>query len=149
MDAIKRFPEYAAAFENVYKDDDWSLLEPYFTEDAVYEITGGPPFEGRHEGRDAVFAGLEQAVNSFDRRFDSRELDVIEGPELREGAVWLRWRVTYRVEGAPDLTVEGEERAVFEGDRIKLLADRFPEKEGPHTLAWFEQHNGKLHPAKS
>ena len=103
MDPIKRFLEYAAAFESVYKDDDWSLLEPYFTEDAVYEITGGPPFEGRHEGRDAVFAGLEQAVNSFDRRFDSRELEVLEGPELRDGAVWLRWRATYRVEGAPEL----------------------------------------------
>jgi hypothetical protein len=138
MNPIQRFAEYAAAFEEVFKSDN--------TEDAVYEITGGPPFEGRHEGRDGVLAHLKQSLDTFDRRFDSRELDLLEGPELREGGVWVSWRVTYAVDGAPDLCVEGEELAIFEGDRIQRLEDRFPDEAAPRTLAWFEQHADKLHP---
>ena len=43
MDPFSRFREYAASFEEVVKTDDWSLLEPYFAEDAVYEVIGGEP----------------------------------------------------------------------------------------------------------
>ena len=64
MDPLARFLEYAAAFEEAVRTDDWAALEAFFTEDAVYEVIGSPTFEVRHEGRDAVFASLvEDAGN--------------------------------------------------------------------------------------
>jgi len=58
MSLLDRFQAYAAAFEDAYKSDDWSRLEPYFTDDAVYEIPGGPPLGVCHEGRAAILEGL-------------------------------------------------------------------------------------------
>ena len=144
MNPIERFGEYAAVFEDVYKSDDWSLLEPYFTEDAVYEIFGGEPFAGRHEGREAILKYLKLSLDGFDRRFDSRELSLLEGPELRDGAVWIRWRGTYQVTDAPDLVIEGEEKAYFEGDRIRRLEDHFPPEASGVTLSYFEAHGGSV-----
>jgi hypothetical protein len=147
MNPIERFSEYAAAFEDAFKSDDWTLLEPYFTEDAVYEIFGGEPFAGRHEGREAVFRYMKTSLDGFDRRFDTRALDLLEGPLERDGGVWMRWRVTYSREGTPDLVVEGEESARFEGDRIVRLEDRFGPETGPTTTEWFAAHGDRLAPA--
>jgi hypothetical protein len=53
MDKLTRFGEYAAKFEEVFANDQWSDLGDFFSEDAVYEVIGGGPFAGRHVGRDA------------------------------------------------------------------------------------------------
>ena len=37
MSIPDRYQAYAEAFEESYVDDDWSRIEQYFTEDAVYE----------------------------------------------------------------------------------------------------------------
>ena len=143
MDPIQRFGEYANAFEEFVDSNDESVLEPYFTEDAVYEMLGAPALAGPHEGRDEVFAGLKASLDGTDRRFDGRVVDLIEGPELRNGEVWLRWRATYTLEGAPDLVFEGEEVATFEGDRICRLEDSMPE-DASEILAYMEKHADKL-----
>jgi hypothetical protein len=144
MQPVQRFGEYAATFEKVFTTDDWSLLEPFFTEDAVYDVKPDGPLGGRHEGREAVFAALKQSLDSFDRRFDARELELLEGPELRDGAVWMRWRVTYRLDGAPELALEGEETAHFDDGRIRLLADRFDDGVTERTQAWLAEHGARL-----
>ncbi len=144
MSLVDRFGAYAAAFEDFYKSDDASALEPYFTEGAVYETIALPPFAGVQEGRDAVFRHLKSSLDGFDRRFDSRELELLEGPQDRDGAVWIRWRGTYRVAGAPPMVIEGEETATFDGDRISRLEDRFNDDSARGALAWFEEHGGKL-----
>ena len=56
MSRIPRFVAYAAEFEKAFENDDWSLLEPFFSEDAVYET--GLPLLGRErcEGRAATRA---------------------------------------------------------------------------------------------
>jgi hypothetical protein len=136
MNPVERFAQYAAAFEVVFEKDDWSLLEPYFTENAVYETIGDGPLAGRHEGREAVFRHLKESLDGFDRRCDARELEVLEGPEDRDGDVWMRWRVTYRAGDAPPLAMAGEETARFEGDRICGLEDRFAPDTGKEMLAW-------------
>lgn len=144
MDPMTRFREYAAAFEDVVKSDDFSVLEPFFSEDAVYELIGGPPFAGRHEGREAVFAYLKQSLDSFDRRFGSRQLEVLDGPALRDGAVWMRWRVCYKSAGLPELVLDGEETVSFEGDRIGRLEDRFPFEMAPLVEHWFSHYGDQL-----
>ena len=144
MDPIDRYKEYAAAFEDVVKSDDWTLLESFFTEDAVYELVGAEFFEGRHEGREAIFAALKASLDSFDRRFETRELEILEGPALKEGAVWMRWRASYRSPGVPELVIDGQELASFEGDRIARLVDVFPLEMGPITQYWFEHYGDQL-----
>ena len=44
MGMTDSFLAYAAAFEDAYATDDWSKIEPYFTEDAVYETFAEAPF---------------------------------------------------------------------------------------------------------
>ena len=148
MDLVKRFGEYAAAFERAYQSDDWAQLEPFFTEDAVYEIEGGPPFGGRAAGRSALISHLEKSVNAFDRRFPKRSLQLLEGPTLRDGRVWMRWRVTYSGPGLPELVLDGEESAAFDGDRIQRLEDRFPPEAGPIAEMWFRGFGNRLPPPK-
>ena len=46
---------------------------------------------------------------NFDRRFEERELVVLEGPEVRGNDVWMKWCANYRSEGIPPLALEGEE----------------------------------------
>ncbi|MCZ6464612.1 MAG: nuclear transport factor 2 family protein [Proteobacteria bacterium] len=149
MDPIARFGEYATAFEDVYKSDDWSLLDPYFTDDAVYEIEADPPFGARHEGRAVIYKALKESLDNNDRRFASRNLELLEGPKNVDGAVWIRWRATYTLEGAPDFVMNGEETAHFEGDRISRLVDVFTEETQKNALAYLRAHGDKLPPPRA
>jgi len=99
-----------------------------------------------HEGKAAVLAHLKRSVESFDRRFDSRSLEILEGPEERDAGIWMRWRATYGLAGAPDLILDGEESVWFEGDRIIRLEDRYPDGVGATLLGFMGEHGGKLHP---
>lgn len=144
MRLTERFLQYAAAFEECVADDDWSRLEAYFTEDAVYETKADPPYDFVHEGRAAVCAGLKASLDNFDRRFADRRLELLEGPTETDDTVWLRWRATYTVEGAPDLSIEGEERARFVGDRIARLEDTIPSDAASRVTAYFGQYGDRL-----
>ena len=146
MSSLARFQQYAEAFEEVYESDDWSLLEPYFTEGAVYEVHAAPPFGARSEGRDNVFAALKTSLDMSDRRFDSRALEILEGPEIRDGAVWFRWRASYGLAGTSGMAIEGVETARFEGDRIALLEDTFTEESQAAVLQFLGAHGDKLKP---
>jgi len=119
----RRFAEYAAAFEETFADDDWDRLEPYFTEDAVYAVGGGPPFGGRWQGRTQLIQQLRDSVNEVDRTFDDRRLELLGAPAIGDNSCEVRWRATYTKAGCPDVVVVGTELATFEGDRIRLLKD--------------------------
>jgi hypothetical protein len=144
VDPIQRFGEYAAAFERAYQSDQWSQLEPFFSEDAVYEVHGGPPFAARAQGRAALLAHFKRTVDAFDRRFPRRRLEMLEGPTLRAGRVWMRWRMSYGGPGIPELVLDGEETAEFDGERIRRLEDRFPPEAAPITEMWFRSFAGRI-----
>ena len=118
MSIEDRYQAYAAAFEESFEDDEWSRLEEFFTEDAVYE--GDPDANGRA----AVLAKLKHGVDSFDRRMDSRTPD-FSTPTLAGNTLTMEWTVTYTKSGALDLAISGVETAIFEGDRIARLRDDF------------------------
>lgn len=145
---VERFNAYATAFEKAYASDDWSVLEPFFTEDADYELAAPPPLGGRHSGRSAVLDHFRDSVNQFDRCFDSRKVEWKEGPTWRDGSVQMTWTATYSVAGAPDLTLEGDEKAVFEGDRIHLLEDRVSKEQGEKVAAYLAEYGSKLKTVK-
>lgn len=145
MSSIPRFAAYAAAFEKSYASDDWSHVEPFFAENAVYEIVGaGPPLGGRFEGRDAILAYFRRILDGFDRRFATREIGIVEGPRDRDGSVWLSGWAAYTAPGLPELRFDLEETATFDGDRIVRLEDRYAPEEVARIEAYLREHGAKL-----
>lgn len=146
MEILDRYLAYAAAFEEAYASDDWSILEPYFTNDAVYEFVAPSSRSGTFTGRSAVLAMFEKSVNDVDRRFDSRTIEFLEGPCERDGVIWTRWLCTFTLAGAPNCLMEGEERAEFSGERICRLVDSINEEQLASRKAYFAQYGDRLKP---
>ncbi len=138
MSIADRYRAYAEAFEESYEDDDWSRIEPFFTEEAVYE---GAPEDAR--GRDAVLAKLKNGVDGFDRKMDSRTPD-FQTPTVDGNTLTMIWKVTYTKAGCPDLVISGREIAVFKGDRIVLLRDDFDPEAEKAMGEWMAAHGAKL-----
>ncbi len=138
MTILDRFRAYAEAFEESYLDDDWSHIEPYFTDDAVYE---GNPDDA--QGRDAILAKLKASVDAFDRRMDSRTLE-FEKPSVEGHTVRARWLATYEKAGKPNLVISGVEVAIFEGDRILRLSGEFDPKAQKAMGEWMAAHGASL-----
>lgn len=145
MSKIPRFVEYAAAFEKAYVSNDFSVIEPFFTEDARYEVKGvPPPLGGEQRGRAAILAYFPMVLDAFDRRFATREVKLLDGPRDEGDAVWIRGAAIYTAPGVPDLEFELEETAWFEGDRIRRLEDRYDERELDKLNAYLREHGAKL-----
>jgi hypothetical protein len=144
MSNIARFVRYAAAFEQAYADDDWAIVEPYFAENAVYD-SGSAVFLGGHfAGRPAILAYFESVLDGFDRRFESRELSLLEGPFEEGQTVRIRGSATYRAAGVPDLILILEELVTFEGDRIVRLEDRYDDAMQREFEAWLAEYGSRL-----
>ncbi len=138
MTIIDRYLAYADAFEESYEDDDWSHVEPFFTEGAVYE---GSPEETR--GRAAVIAKLKGGVDSFDRKMDSRAIN-FQAPEMEGDTVTVNWEVSYTLADCPDLVIFGREIALFEGDQISSLRDEFDPAAEATMGEWMATHGARL-----
>jgi hypothetical protein len=123
MDVIGRFATYAAAFEKAVATREWDQLDEFFTENARYRVTGGPPLGGDWSGRHEIIDALRHSVDTLDRQFDERRLRGLAPPTSKGPVVTVHWGVTYRLEGAPELRFDGIERATFQGDRIEDLED--------------------------
>lgn len=137
MTILDRYRAYADAFEESYEDDDWSRIEEFFTEAAVYE--GDPDAQGR----EAVLAKLKGGIDAFDRRMDSRTPD-FDAPTVDGDTLEMKWRVTYTKSGAPDLVISGTEVAVFDGDRIARLRDVFDPEAEKNMGQWMTAHGALL-----
>jgi hypothetical protein len=138
MSIADRWQAYAKAFEESLEDDDWSRIEPYFTEDAVYD--GG---QNVASGRDAVLAQLKGGVDAFDRNMDRRTPE-FSTPRAEGDTVRVTWKVTYTKDGARDLVISGTEVAKFSGDRIQHLADVFDPEATTNMQKWMAEHGGLL-----
>jgi len=144
MSQIQRFGAYAAAFEKAYATDDWSPIEPFFAEDAVYEVLLGPPLGGRFVGRDAILAYFRRVLDGFDRRFASRQVELLAGPRASGDTVWIRGRAIYRADGVPELAFELEETATFDGDAIVRLEDRYASADRALLEDYVATHGARL-----
>ena len=144
MALTQRFGAYAAAFEKAYASNDWSSIESFFATDAVYEVDLGLPLGGRFEGRDAILAYFVRALDGFDRRFASREIELLEGPRESGDSVWIRGRAIYRAEGVPKLAFDLEETATFADDVIVRLEDRYDAANRAGIEDYVAAHGAKL-----
>jgi hypothetical protein len=143
MNIQDRFQDYADAFEITFKDNDWSRLEPYFTEGAIYETLPSELFGETATGRAAVMAKLEGSIDGLDRLMDSRVAEF--GPPITEGdTVVINWTGCYSKAGVPDLKFAGTEHARFEGDRIAYLRDELDPVSEEKLASWMAQHGESL-----
>ena len=139
MSIQDRFLAYANDFEITFEDNDYSRLEQYFTEAAIYDSGLG---EAAH-GLAAVMAKLEGAVDGFDRLMDTRALET--APPITEGdTVRMHWTGTYTKSGAPDLQFSGTEYAQFEGDRMCLLRTEWDPGSEEALNNWLTDHGEVL-----
>ena len=147
MDPINLFWAYASKFEEAYVSDDWSLLIPFFSEDAVYETIATPPLNNLLDGRDAVLAGMKASVNGLDRRFETRQLGLDRGPFLKgDDTVWMVWKATYTYKDLPPLEIAGEEAATFAEGKINRLEDRYSDEMAAHYQGWLDRYASQLPP---
>ncbi len=144
MSLTQRFGAYAAAFEKAYATDDWTPIESFFAPDAVYEVGLGPPLGGRFEGRDAILAYFARALDGFDRRFASREVQLLEGPRESAESVWILGRAIYHGDGVPKLVFDLEETATFAGDSIVRLVDHYDAANRTAIEEYVAAHGAKL-----
>ena len=123
------FFQYASAFEETYRDDDWERLRPFFAEDAVYEVIGGP-LACRIEGVDGILAGMKKSLDGFDRRMDSRKIAVRGEPQFDGDTIALEWTVTYTNGESPPGDLIGASRAIVRDGVIVDLKDLYEESDG-------------------
>lgn len=140
MSIKDRFLAYADDFERTYEDDDWTRLEQYFTEDAVYPQGADQPDAA---GRTALLERLKASVNQFDRRMDSRTLH-FDPPNEDGDRVTVGWTATYTKAGVPDVELVGREIATFRGDQICRLEGEFDPTAQKNLNAWLAEHGAKL-----
>ena len=138
MDKVALFLTYAKEFEVTFKDDDWSRIEPFFADDAVYEVLNAP-FACRIEGRAAILAGLRKSISGFDRRMDSRRIEVLSPPQANGDEFSVAWAVTYTLGELPPLRIAARTVARYRGDAIEYLSDIYENAAGPASLAWIAQ----------
>ena len=144
MKALDRYMEYYEAFEEAYDTDDWSVVEPFFTDDAVYEVAGAAALTGSTAGRDAVMARFKAGLDNLDRKFPiKRRIEILDDEvEARGDYVKIPGRVHYELPGAPELLLQMTEEAWFRGDRISRLLDTIPEDEAAKMVAHVAKHLG-------
>ena len=145
--ATQVFADYATAFEQTYADDDWSRLAPYFSEDATYEVQGGP-MACLITGRDAIFAGLKKSLDGMDRRCSERRIELTEGPQVspveRRQEVRIGWVVTYRYGDAPEVALSGRSAFTIADGMIVAMRDEYDDHELEGVGAWMQQYGAGL-----
>jgi hypothetical protein len=132
------FYGYAVAFEQTYVDDDWSRLEPFFADDAVYEVRGGA-LGSTVRGRAAVLRGMKKAVDGFDRHC-TRHVELTGEPQSEGDTVTAPWRATYDRAGAPTLVFDGTSIATVQAGRIVHLVDEYLPSEATKVADWIRDH---------
>jgi hypothetical protein len=142
---MERLFHYMRDFEMAFLTGDWSALDAHFHDDARHTIAGGEgPLGSGGDGREAVIAGLRGGVDAVDRRFDVRIPEIVEGPATREDGVWMRFALTLRRAGLPDLCIEGEHLAKYRDGRIELLAEKVAPGTAARVASYLAEHNDRL-----
>ena len=134
---------YASAFEETYKDDDWTRLAQYFSDDAVYEVRGGP-LACELTGHDAIFNGLKKSLDGLDRQCDKRHIDVLGQPEITTSGdgeqIALDWRVRYGLGDRPEAGFKGRSIVQVSNGLITHLCDEYTDEEMDQFGAWIAEH---------
>ncbi len=150
MTDLSRFLEYARAFEVALATDDFALIAPFFTRDARHDVEGVDPLGTSDRGRDAVVSGLRRSVEMLDRRFDTRIPEVLDGPAIRDDGIWMRFGLTLRREGVPELRLEGEHLTAYDdAGHIIRIDEKMLGGCDVRAREFLARHEAALRPAAS
>ncbi len=136
MNNVEIFKVYFEAFEETYKDDDWDRITSYFASDMRYNNAEGQTLTSGA----AAIQYLKTAVDSLDRRFESRAFDGEPKITGDGDIVTLVFTVRYKIDGAPDLVIRGKEVATFREGKIQQMDDLFDDTSLAEFASWMEQH---------
>lgn len=146
MDNQTCFMQYAAAFEETFKDDDWSRLRQYFMPDAVYTIDA-ETFPATLRGPDAIFKGMKKSLDGFDRRFDSRTIAIVDPPVFEGDTMRVGWEVTYGKGANRPFVLPGRTTAQFHDGKIAKLTDHYAASVGPAAAQWIRESGVVVDPS--
>ena len=146
MSPLEPFMAYARDFEATYADDDWSRLEKYFADDAVYEVKN-VSYACRLVGPEAIFTGIKKSLDNFDRPMDRRKIDVLAPPRVDGDRLEIDWAVTYTLGDAPQVRVEATSAVVVGDGRITHLEDAYVDGQEEALRAWLDAHAPHLDPS--
>jgi hypothetical protein len=146
---LERFLAYALAFEQAVWSDDWTVLAPHWRPDGAHLAHAAAPLASDDRGRDAAIAGLRASVHGIDRRFDVRIPEIVEGPVPRADGVWMRFALTLRRAGLPELRFEGEHLARYQDGALALVEEWLEPGAGERVAAYRAEHDAALRPAGS
>jgi hypothetical protein len=143
---LERFMGYALAFEQAFWAEAWEGILPFFAGDAGHVVRAGGALATDDRGRAAVVDGLRRSVHGIDRRFDVRIPEILDGPRSREDGIWMRFAVTLRRVGLPELRFEGEHLTRYEGGQIVSI-EEWPERgAGERVATYLAEHEAALRP---
>jgi hypothetical protein len=143
---LERFIDYALAFEQAFWADAWDGLLAFFSDDARHVVQAGGALAMDDRGRTAVVDGLRRSVLGMDRRFDARIPEILDGPRTQGGGIWMRFSVTLRRAGLPELRFQGEHVTRYESGRIVSI-EEWPEAGAGERLArYLAEHDAELRP---
>ena len=135
MDILTHFLAYAGDFEKSYKDDEWARNYPYFTDDAIYEIKG-MGLDCRIIGPQAIFKGIKKSLDGFDRKFDSRKIDITSAPVVEGDKMRVGWTVTYDKAGWTPFPLRGRSEARYRDGKIAYLCDSYDAAMAKEGAEW-------------
>jgi hypothetical protein len=147
---LSRFLEYAREFEIAQASDDFDRIARFFTSDAKHVVVGAAPLAADDAGRERVVAGLRESVHRIDRRFDTRIAEVLEGPRVRADGIWMRFGLTLRRTGLPELRLEGEHLTLYDGaGGIARIDEKMLGGCDEAARRFLEEHDAALRPVAS
>lgn len=146
METLEQFMAYAADFEKTYADDQWQRLRQYFHEDATYEVKS-EAIPCLLTGPDAIFAGIKKSLDGFDRRFDKRELALVDEPAVDGNEFSVNWAVTYRKDDFDPYVLRGQSVAIFRDGKIAALSDSIVAETETALAAWVKATGFSIDPS--
>ena len=150
MSDLSRFLEYAREFEIAQLTDDFARIAPFFATEASHRVVGTAPFGADDCGRERVVAGLRKSVHRIDRRFDTRVAEVLDGPLVCTNGIWMRFGLTLRRRGLPDLCLEGEHLTAYDGaGAITCIEEKMLDGCDEAARLYLERHDEALRPVAS
>lgn len=141
----ERWLEHIAAFDQCTEDNSWARLEPFFTEDMRYVVTGSPYCCDIH-GRDKVLKGFEKSVNGFDRKFDKRDWRAASIKLFQPSCLQAHVTGTYEIAGKPKLQFGVQGLWFFREDRICMMVDLYDISQADvvDVLEWPETYGAEM-----
>ncbi len=146
MTVLERFMAYAGDFESSYEDDDWERIVPHFADDAVYEVAS-KVFGSTMKGPAAITKGLKKSLDGFDRKFETRTIEVIGQPEIEGDEVRVQWKVTYTKAGVEPYLLEGRSMVRFGGDKIVYMTDQYDAAADAALVDWRAKNDLEIDPS--